>query len=117
MRSYDSGMDTSKRRRAFLQSGAALVPMALAAGLARAQVTQQDQSPDRQMPNGMKQSDVILKADYEQNVKDSRELTALAKSIELDLDKEGEHILSLGLLRKLDDVERLTKRIRTRIRR
>ena len=95
----------------------ALAPAVLVASLARAQITPQDESPDRQMPNGRKQSDMILKSDYEQNVKDARELTALSKSIELDFDRSDEHVLSLGLLKKLDDVERITKRIRTRLRR
>lgn len=69
------------------------------------------------MPDGQLQSDVILKADYEQNVKDARELTALAKSIELDFDKNDQNVLSLSLLKKLDDVDKITKRIRARVRR
>ena len=61
------------------------------------------------MPNGKLQSDVILKADYDQNVKDARELTALAKSIELELEiRTIKNVLSLGLLKKLDDVEKIT---------
>ncbi len=44
-------------------------------------------------------------------MKDARELTALSKSIELDFDKNDQHVLSLGLLKKLDDVEKITKRI------
>ncbi len=62
-------------------------------------------------------NDAILKADYEQNVKDARDLTALAHSIELDFDKNDQNVLSLSLLRKLDDMDKLTKRIRSRIRR
>jgi len=103
----------SPPRRDFLRSGLALVPAALTATLAGAQVA--DDPPTR-LPNGQLQSDVILKAEYEQNVKDARELTALSKSIELDFDKNDQHVLSLGLLKKLDDVEKITKRIRGRIR-
>jgi hypothetical protein len=80
-------------------------------------MSQGDTPADRRMPNGQLQTDAILKADYEQNVKDARELTALAKSIELDFDKNDENVLSLGLLKKLDDVEKITKRIRGRLRR
>jgi len=69
------------------------------------------------MPDGRTQSDTILKADYDQNVKDARELTALAKSIELDFDKNDQNVLSLSLLKKLDDVEKITKRIRGRLKR
>src|SRR5579863_5800128 len=108
-------------RRKFVKSGLALAPAALAASLMRAQVTPQttqgDEPADRRMPNGQLQTDVILKADYEQNVKDARELTALAKAIELDFDKNDQNVLSLSLLKKLDDVEKLTKRIRARVHR
>jgi hypothetical protein len=121
-RRYDNDMGNEKRltepRRVFLRSGLALAPAALAATVVRAQVMSQGDTPaDRRMPNGQLQTDAILKADYEQNVKDARELTALAKSIELDFDKNDENVLSLGLLKKLDDVEKITKRIRGRLRR
>jgi hypothetical protein len=104
----------SRPRRDFLRSGLALVPAALTATLAGAQVA--DSPPPTRLPSGQLQSDAILKADYDQNVKDARELTALSKSIELDFDKNDQNVLSLGLLKKLDDVEKITKRIRGRIR-
>ncbi len=98
-------------RRAVLRTG-----LALGATLLRAQ-TASDDPTERRMPNGQTQAEVILKADYEQNVKDARELTALAKSIELDFDKNDQNVLSIGLLKKLDDVDKITKRIRGRVRR
>ena len=113
-------MGTSKRlrlsrpRRDFLRSGLALVPAALSATLAGAQVND-DPAPIR-LPNGHLQTDAILKAEYEQNVKDARELTALSKSIELDFDKNDQNILSVGLLKKLDDVEKIARRIQGRVR-
>jgi hypothetical protein len=118
------------QRRAFLRAGLGLAPVALA-GILRAQshavqdqinntamaVQQRGDAPsEMRMPNGQLQTDVILKAEYDQNVKDARELTGLAKSIELDFDKNDQNVLSLGLLKKLDDVEKITKRIRGRIR-
>ena len=122
---YDSDMERTDRlfgRRWALLQGALQVGTALAAGLLPARATQQqtvpgdDPAPTR-LPNGQLQSDAILKADYQQNLKDARDLTALSKSIELDFDKNGQNILSLGLLKKLDDVERITKRIRGRVKR
>jgi hypothetical protein len=107
---------STRPRRALLRSGLALAPAALAASLLRAQTTS-DEPAEKRMPNGQLQTDLILKADYEQNVKDARELTALAKSIELDFDKNDQNVLSLGLLKKLDDVDKITKRIRGRVRR
>ena len=120
----DERIGTNRRldgpRRTFLRSGLALAPVVLTARLANAQVTPQpgqgDDPAERRLSNGQLQTDAILKADYEQNVKDARELTALSKSIELDFDKNDQHVLSLALLKKLDDVDKITKRIRGRVR-
>jgi hypothetical protein len=72
---------------------------------------------DIRLPNGKKQLDEILKADYEKNLSDARELTGLARSFEEDLEKNEAFVLSLSSLKKLDDVEKLTKRIRARLKR
>jgi hypothetical protein len=96
-------------RRALLR----LAPAALAASLLQAQ-RGADNEP---MPAPTPTTSAILKAEYEQNVKDARELTALAKSIELDFDKNDQNVLSIALLKKLDDVDKITKRIRGRMRR
>jgi hypothetical protein len=77
-----------------------------------------DEKPgDIRLPNGKKQQDEILKADFEKNVKDARELTDLARSFEEDLEKNEAFVFSLSSLKKLDDMERLTKRIRGRMKR
>jgi len=106
-------------RRAFLK----LAPAAVAARLLPAQTDDvHERFPvpgvrdETHLPNGKLQRDEILKADYEQNLKDARELIELTKSFELDLEKSDRFVLSLGLLKKLDDMEKLTKRIRGRMR-
>ena len=67
-------------------------------------------------PNG-KQREDILKQDYTSNLKDARELIDLTKKFELDLEESGPGVLSLGLLKKLDDIDKIAKRIRGRLRR
>jgi hypothetical protein len=71
---------------------------------------------DPHLPNGKLQRDEILKADYQQNLKDARALIDTAKSFELDLEKSDRFVLSLSLLKKLDDIDKMTKRIRNRMR-
>jgi hypothetical protein len=104
-----------------------LLPVAIAARLLPAQSMgqpnpHQEQMPvpgipdDTHLPNGKLQRDEILKADYEQNLKDARALIDEAKSFELDLEKSDRYVLSLGLLKKLDDIDKMTKRIRNRMR-
>jgi hypothetical protein len=93
----------------------------LAAGVVKAQVLTPeiihgDEDTPRRLPNGKLQTDAILKSEYDQNVKDARELTSLAKSIELDLDKDDQYVLSLGVLKKLEQVEKISKRMQSRIR-
>ena len=117
-----------EQRREFVRSGVGLALAGWsAAGLVRAQTPVgpsgrglQDDADDpntKRLPDGQMQTDAILKADYAQNVKDARELTELAKSIELDFEKNDQNVLSLALLKKLDDAEKITRRIRGRVRR
>jgi len=108
----------SVRRRWFR-----VVPLAVLARFLPAQTPHpQDEMPvpgvreDVTLPNGKKQRDEILKLDYDENLKDARNLMDLAKSFELELEKSDRFVLSLGLLKKLDDMDKITKRIRNRMR-
>ena len=106
-------MDTSERpRRLFLRSSLALAAIS---SIAQAQVSGVQDPTERKMPDGRIQSDVILKAEYEQNVKDSHTLADLTKSIELFFEKNDQNVFSLDLLKNLDEVDKITKRIRDRV--
>ena len=72
---------------------------------------------DIRLPNGKKQRDAILKADYEQNVKDAQDLVMRTRNFQQELEKSDQFVLSLGLLKELDDIEKITRRIRGRMRR
>ena len=50
-------------------------------------------------------------------MKDAQELITIAKSFEEDLEKDDRFVLSVSSLKKLDDIEKLTKRIRGRLKR
>lgn len=111
-----------RERRAVLR----LAPAALIAGLmpAAAQfpgppgTLPDGQAPvpeEGRLPNGKSQREEIAKADYQQNLKDARDLIELAKSFELDLEKDEHYVLSLSSLKKLDEMEKLTRRIRSRL--
>ncbi len=76
-----------------------------------------DDGNDVRLPNGKRQIDEILKDDYRRNLKDARDLTNLAESLEQDLEKDEAFVFDLVSLRKLDDMEKLTKRIRARMKR
>jgi hypothetical protein len=112
-----------ERRRNLRRVLLLIPPAAAAASLLSAQEPPGVEPPvatrpdDIRLPNGKKQRDAILKADYEQNVKDAQTLVAHVKDFQRDLEKSDEYVLSLGLLKQLDDIEKITKRIRGRMRR
>lgn len=72
---------------------------------------------DVKLPNGKSQRDEIIRVDYERNLKDAGDLARLAEEIKDDLEKGDRYLVSLKTLKKLDDVEKLTKDIRQRLRR
>ncbi|MDE3165674.1 MAG: hypothetical protein KGN36_07710 [Acidobacteriota bacterium] len=91
----------------------------LGAGLAVPAVPQQrGEQPQEEprLPSGQLQRDAILKAEYEANLKDAAELADLATQLKLDLEKNDRYVLSMATLKKTDDIEKLAKRIRSRLR-
>jgi len=68
-------------------------------------------------PDGRNRTDMILKADHEASLKDVEQMRKLLDEVKMDMEKNDRHALSLGTLKKLDEIEKLTKRIRTRMRR
>jgi hypothetical protein len=68
------------------------------------------------LPNGKSQRDEILKAEHQQNLKDAAELSDLAQQLKLDLEKNDRFVVSMATIKKTDDIEKLAKRIRGRLR-
>jgi hypothetical protein len=69
------------------------------------------------LPNGKLQSEEILKDDYKKNLKDAQELIDLAESLKAGLEKGEQHVLSLGDIKKTEEIEKIARRIRGRMRR
>ena len=69
------------------------------------------------LPNGTLQSDAILKVDHESSLKDAAQLQNLSIELTIDLEKNDRHVLSIQTLKKLDEMEKLVKRIRGRMKR
>ena len=68
------------------------------------------------LPNG-KLRDEILKADHEKDLKDAAQLIELAEQLKQELEKNDRHVLSISSLKKTEEIEKLAKRIRSRLRR
>jgi len=75
-----------------------------------------DAEEDVILPNGKSQKEEILKAEHRQNIKDAADLATLAEQLKIDLEKNDRYVLSIATLKKTDDIEKLAKRIRARLR-
>jgi hypothetical protein len=61
-----------------------------------------------------KQKKELLKDNFEKMKRDAEELVALAKALQDELAKSNENVLSLQVMDKADNIERLAKRIKNR---
>src|SRR6476646_5447102 len=71
---------------------------------------------DVQLPNGKSQRAEILKAERLQNIKDAADIAEMAKDLQQELEKNESYVLSMTSLKKTDEIEKLAKRIRSRLR-
>lgn len=102
----------------------ALVNLAATAALAARTQEPQDRpripTPDKpdedvKLPNGKSQKDAIAKEDHEAAMKDVNELITVAEQLRDELQKSGEHVVSVSSVKKTEDIERLAKKIRGRL--
>jgi hypothetical protein len=84
------------------------------AGASRPQAP--DPGQDIQLPSGKSQRDEILKAEREQNIKDAAQLVDLAQQLQVELEKNDRFVFSIATMKKTDDIEKLAKKIRSRMR-
>ncbi len=105
------------RRCAVVTSLAALASLGVAQrGAARDPAgIVQDEGP--RLPNGKLQRDEILKAEHEQNLKDAARLVELSEQLQEELEKNDRFVVSLSSVKKTDEIEKLVKKIRSRLRR
>jgi cell division septation protein DedD len=100
--------------------GALMASMLAIAWIAFGQASERppalDPQSDVTLPNGKSQRAEILKAEREKNIKDAAQLVDLAKELQQDIEKNESYVLSLTTLKKTDEIEKLVKRIRGRVR-
>ena len=74
------------------------------------------QDHDVKLPNGKSQRDEILKSEHEENLRDAARLVEMSQDLKADLEKNDTFVLSMGTIKKTDDIEKLVKKIRSRLR-
>lgn len=98
------------------RSAAVLLAALLALSPSYSQALPRGAEEDK-LPSGKSQKEEILKSDYEKSLKDVAELAKLAEDLKSELEKNDSHVLSVSALKQLDTIEKLAKRIRSRLKR
>jgi hypothetical protein len=70
---------------------------------------------DTKLPNGKSQKDAIAKQEHEQALRDVNDLISVAQQLREELQKSGEHVVSVSSVKKTEEIERLARKIRGRL--
>ncbi len=99
-----------------------LIAPALVAGKSQDQQQQDRNSPippnpdeDRKLPNGKSQKDAIAKEQHEQALKDTADLITVAEQLRDELQKAGDYVVPVASVKKTEEIEKLARRIRGRL--
>jgi hypothetical protein len=71
--------------------------------------------PDDQLPNGKSRQEELLRADHKKNLEDAAAMAKLAEEVSEEFEKDDRYVVSLKTLKKLDEIERLAKSVRGRL--
>lgn len=75
----------------------------------------ENRNEDRKLPNGKSQNNEIAKQDHEQALKDVNDLLAVAQQLKDELQKAGNYVVPVSSLKKTEEIEKLARRIRGRL--
>jgi hypothetical protein len=70
---------------------------------------------DDKLPDGKSQKNAIAKQEHEQALKEADELIAAAQQLKQELEKSGSYVVSMSTVKRTEDIEKLAKRIRGRL--
>jgi hypothetical protein len=73
------------------------------------------EKPPARLPNGTLQSDAIVKAEHEKSLQDVQETKKLILDFADEFEKSDRNVVSIQTVRKLEEIEKRIKRIRTRL--
>ncbi|MBE0658911.1 MAG: hypothetical protein IH602_14560 [Bryobacteraceae bacterium] len=97
--------------------------LGLAAPVAAAQsyppelIQRDDRNRERRLPDGRSQTEAMIKEDHKRNLEDLKKMRDLIADVEKDIEKTGGQVVSLDNLKRLEELEKTSKRVRDRMRR
>jgi hypothetical protein len=71
---------------------------------------------NRRLPNGKSWNIAVAKEEHERALKDADELLNLAQQLKSELQKSGDYVVSVSAVKKTEDIEKVARRIRGRLR-
>jgi len=95
-----------------------LVLLLLGAGAQRhPQPPDKPDKPEILLPSGKNQREEILKLDFEKTKTEAAELAELAHQLKAEIEKNERHVIDMRTLKKAEEIEKLARRIKDRMRR
>ncbi len=79
--------------------------------------SQEQPDHDLKLPSGKSQRQEILKEEYGKAVRESEDLVRVATELRDQLQKRDYNVLSMSSIKQTEEIEKLAKRIRSRLRR
>ena len=80
--------------------------------------TPRDQEKDDlRLPDGKSQKQEILKAEHKKSKEEAAELLTLAQELKDEIDKDPYQVVNLRLIKKAEDIEKLARNIKNRMKR
>ena len=91
------------------------VPILLCCATPFAAQQRQEGPPDVRLPSGKLQRDEILRADHEKNLEDAGKLLKAAEDLKIAIEKSDPYVLSIDTLKQTEEIEKIARRIRSRM--
>ena len=85
--------------------------------MAGGQTRQEDEPRLRKLPDGRNQTEEILKSEHKKSLEDAVELARICEQLKSELEKNDRHVVSVSSIKKTEEIEKLARRIRSRLRR
>ncbi|MBA3973838.1 MAG: hypothetical protein C0504_06425 [Candidatus Solibacter sp.] len=92
-------------------------PLAAGQTIAQQPARPEDERWNRKLPDGRSMSEALIKEDFKRNMADLRKMRELIDEVEKDIEKSSGQVVSLDNLKRLEEVEKASRRIRGRMRR
>jgi len=90
---------------------------AVIAVLGAAQKSPSTDPRERRMHDGRTQAEHILEMEHEKSLEDAKEMTKLTAELLEELRKNDHRVLSVSAFRKAEQIEKLAKRVKNRLKR